>query len=69
MVVHTQWGARWESEENDSAAAEWPERRKEFRNPTDSCAHVPHWVQAWHHRLEGQHAALSTFAGPVKHVG
>jgi len=52
VVVHTQWGARWESEENDSAAAEWPERRKEFRNPTDPCAHVPHWVQAWRHRLQ-----------------
>ena len=52
MVVHPQWEARWESEEDDSAAAEWPEPRKEFRNSTDPRAHVPHWVQAWHQRLQ-----------------
>ncbi len=52
VAVHPQWGARWESEETDSAATEWPERRKEFRNPTDPRAHVPHWVQAWHQRLQ-----------------
>ena len=52
VVVHPQWGARWESEENDLAVPEWPERRKEFRNPTDSGAHMPHWVQAWHQRLQ-----------------
>ncbi len=52
VAVHPQWGARWESEETDSVATEWPERRKEFRNPTDPRAHVPHWVQAWHQRLQ-----------------
>ena len=51
-VVHPQWGARWECAEDDSVATEWPERRKEFRNPTDSGAHMPHWVQAWHQRLQ-----------------
>ena len=35
VAAHPQWGARWESEEADLAATEWPERRKEFRNPTD----------------------------------
>ena len=46
VVVHLQWEARWESEEDDSVAAEWPERRKEFWNSTDPHVHVPHWVQA-----------------------
>ena len=45
-VVHPQWEARWESEEDDSVAAEWPERWKEFWNSTDPHVHVPHWVQA-----------------------
>ena len=52
MVVHPQWEARWESEEDDSVAAEWLEPRKEFRNSTDPRAHVLHWVQAWHQRLQ-----------------
>jgi len=52
VVVHLQWEARWESEEDDSVAAEWPERRKEFRNSTDPRAHVSHWVQTWHQQLQ-----------------
>ena len=35
VVVHPQWGARWESEENDLAVPEWPEHRKGFRANTD----------------------------------
>ena len=52
VVVHPQWGARRESAEDDSAVPEWPERRKEFRNPTDSGAHMPHWLQEWHQHLQ-----------------
>ena len=43
--VHPQWGARWESEENDLAVPEWPERRKGFRANTDPRANMPHWLQ------------------------
>ena len=52
VVVHPQWEARWESEENDLAVPEWPERRKGFRKNTDPRANMPHWLQEWHQHLQ-----------------
>ena len=52
VAVHPQWGARWESEENDLAVPEWPERRKGFRANTDPRANMPHWLQEWHQHLQ-----------------
>ena len=52
VVVHPQWGARWESADDDPAAPDWPERRKGFRANTDPRANMPHWVQEWHQHLQ-----------------
>ena len=69
VVVHPQWEARWESEENDLAVPEWPERRKGFRANTDPRANMPHWLQEWHQHLQRVSMLFSTSSGSVKHVG